>query len=1127
MKPNFALNLTHDAIVLLHRAARGWMAIGEVALDSDDLTEALGYLRSSAMGISPQGMTTKLVLPNSQILYTEVEAPGPDVAARHRQVKAALEGLTPYPVDDLVYDIWGQGSRVQVAVVARDTLQEAEAFAAQHRFNPVSFVAIPPGGSFGGEPFFGPTEMAAVLLAAGEAVVRDQDPVSIVTRDGSREDGNPRNGAARADTKTAEDPAPAKASLTLTSPKVAPAKGSAMPEPLVPDTAVSEKPQLAATALPTSAAKQTEAPPPAPPPEVKNARTVPAEPLPVAVALAAPDLAEPQANAPAAAMIPPPEPANGPDHRDKAAQPMPVQSALAEPAKTVPVELPPAGMAPLAHGAANVAMAGDVPPGKSAVSPLPPATPALSAPPATEPAPLDATASATAPEAPPLAPRAEPAPSPAFASRRRGDARTAAFDRAEEPLPPAHQALPPLVARRSVPNGPQTEPPLGPPFVRAAPPPTPIAAPSPAREPGGMSAISAKLPPMTAEAAVTTTKAPPPPRIVQAATPDVPPPAPKTARPPAPGTPAHANGTTSAVVPVATMVPPLAAARPAAVAERPTKPNAGTSSAAPNLRANAGADIAPAAPAKRPGKPQAADGSLRPGAAGAVAGRNLRQRGKPRFLGLALTGLLLIFLAVIAAWSSLYLSKNDAPPATDTQVATIATNGSEGQLQPEAPAPVIVSAGEAVEPDPVLLTDLAAAGRAPLPVPETATAAVEPVPVPPAPETPSVPPALVTDGSDVTMSTSAATTGQDEILLSAVDAPPPAFDAVTLPKPVADPDTTPVATAPPPPFGSTYQFDENGRIIAGPTGVVAPGNFWLIAARPPITPPPRPALATIAPPTAALAPEATVTVVPEAATEGVFVPDPTFANSRPRSRPDNLVPPAPKDPAAAEPVTDPAATTDHAAGDGAALPKDDPRYVAMRPKPRSATAVARGQDTTANALAAASLVASAEATAAAAPRDPDTSPLAVPLSRRPAARPKDFSSAVAAAVAAATQPPLAAQPAPEPDPAPDANASAAAVAPEAQPEPEVVASAAPRIPTHANVARQATFANAINLSKVNLIGIYGTPSNRYAMVRTSGGRFTRVKVGDRVDGGTVAAITSTEVRYKKGGRTLTLAMPRG
>ena len=129
---------------------------------------------------------------------------------------------------------------------------------------------------------------------------------------------------------------------------------------------------------------------------------------------------------------------------------------------------------------------------------------------------------------------------------------------------------------------------------------------------------------------------------------------------------------------------------------------------------------------------------------------------------------------------------------------------------------------------------------------------------------------------------------------------------------------------------------------------------------------------------------------------------------------------------------------------------------------------------------------------------------------------------MAAASAATANPP----PASEPRTAAAAPADRGAVAPEEEDEPEVVA-AAPRIPTRANVAKQATFVNAINLSKLNLIGIYGTSSNRYALVRTSGGRYDKVQVGDRIDGGRVAAITSTELRYQKSGKMLTLAMPRG
>jgi Tfp pilus assembly protein PilP len=69
--------------------------------------------------------------------------------------------------------------------------------------------------------------------------------------------------------------------------------------------------------------------------------------------------------------------------------------------------------------------------------------------------------------------------------------------------------------------------------------------------------------------------------------------------------------------------------------------------------------------------------------------------------------------------------------------------------------------------------------------------------------------------------------------------------------------------------------------------------------------------------------------------------------------------------------------------------------------------------------------------------------------------------------------------------------------------------------------------NSINLSKINLIGVYGSSSNRYAMVRQANGRFVRVAVGDRVDGGRVAAISDRELHYVKNGTTHKLAMPKG
>ena len=83
-------SLPAKSIVLLHRTARGWLEVGSAALDDPDLGEALTYLRRSALGLAPHGVATKLIIPNSQILYTEVPAPGPDVDARSAQIRRAL-----------------------------------------------------------------------------------------------------------------------------------------------------------------------------------------------------------------------------------------------------------------------------------------------------------------------------------------------------------------------------------------------------------------------------------------------------------------------------------------------------------------------------------------------------------------------------------------------------------------------------------------------------------------------------------------------------------------------------------------------------------------------------------------------------------------------------------------------------------------------------------------------------------------------------------------------------------------------------------------------------------------------------------------------------------------------------
>jgi type IV pilus biogenesis protein PilP len=74
------------------------------------------------------------------------------------------------------------------------------------------------------------------------------------------------------------------------------------------------------------------------------------------------------------------------------------------------------------------------------------------------------------------------------------------------------------------------------------------------------------------------------------------------------------------------------------------------------------------------------------------------------------------------------------------------------------------------------------------------------------------------------------------------------------------------------------------------------------------------------------------------------------------------------------------------------------------------------------------------------------------------------------------------------------------------------------------VVRQATVRNAINLNRINLIGVYSSGSQRRALVRLSTGRYVKVKVGDRIDGGRVRSIDKDALTYTKNGRDISIEL---
>ena len=201
MKPQFALSLSLDGIRLLLRAAGGWQSVGDVNLQTPKLAAELSALRAIAKKLTPHRLQTKLIIPNDQIRYLSIETGDLDEASRQSAARKALVGATPYPVDELAFDICAEGGATHIAAVAYDTLKEAEAFAVEHQFNPVSFVAAPEDQRFLGEPFFGVTAIYKSLNQKNGKV--EPDGIRVVVTGSvdikSQTDDTPKSAEAKQD----------------------------------------------------------------------------------------------------------------------------------------------------------------------------------------------------------------------------------------------------------------------------------------------------------------------------------------------------------------------------------------------------------------------------------------------------------------------------------------------------------------------------------------------------------------------------------------------------------------------------------------------------------------------------------------------------------------------------------------------------------------------------------------------------------------------------------------------------------------------------------------------------------------------------------------------------------------
>lgn len=97
--------------------------------------------------------------------------------------------------------------------------------------------------------------------------------------------------------------------------------------------------------------------------------------------------------------------------------------------------------------------------------------------------------------------------------------------------------------------------------------------------------------------------------------------------------------------------------------------------------------------------------------------------------------------------------------------------------------------------------------------------------------------------------------------------------------------------------------------------------------------------------------------------------------------------------------------------------------------------------------------------------------------------------------------------------------------PEVDSEPEVVAA----VPQNAigNAGASATVKDGIQLNSTQIIGTIGAGQASRALVRLSNGRVLTLRLGDRINGGTITAIGDSRITYQKQGRAHALGVLNG
>jgi hypothetical protein len=1075
MAPEFALFLSPDGIALAHRQPAGhWAVLADTALDVPDLPAALAAMRQRGEDRAGPGFATLVILPDDQILFTSLTAPGPDQEDRLEQIHAGLDGLTPYGISDLAYDFVPlEDGRVKLAAVARETLAEAEGFARENGFEPAGFAARPLDNRYPGVAHFDrspdwTTSIADIEFGhdswrksnpkaenAPEAAPGAEDSVAdAVAAEAASTGDTPSDDAPDLETDGATAAATGDKAETVTAPEI--------------DAPVEAGPAETSASDLAPEGQGDEGPEDTPPPKLTKPPAGLGEENETSIVEGYAPIAEPgnAKTSPAAAAI-------------AASEPPETEKEAAAPGPDEPLQMPPGFGAGRARDATPETAAERVSSrpsrldmGATVAAPAQPrfgrgiANPGAAAPDATPKRPV---AAGPAPDLPPLtrtklraqrkaqgngdlAPPQRPAlahapdpvqPFPDGAERPAGSGRFSGMGkRLSAGAEKARETASGLSARRK---------------------PDTVAASHEAPRSTGVGSITARLKTLGRKAqpselgAADTPKAAAPdtgtarqPAAARIAPDDIPPPSPPPAR----------------------KKPRL----PAPKRARATPVSASVSSA---------------------------DATLTGGLLG--RGKFPDRRGPSLRAGLVMTLILLAVLGLIAIWAVFYLPDtalarwlgmerqepgieqvDSAPQISDTPQLSATppditdTGPDVASLTPEATAPQLTGTPPQA---PDLLPDIDAdldLGPAPVAVPRVD------------PETllPSVaeaenfyaltgiwqrPPVIDLPTPETELG---------EVFLAGLDPPVASIDAYALPVPRFDAAADlPRRQSSPVDPETNFVLDDNGLVVPSPEGTLNPDGILIFAGAPVVTPSQRPG-------------DAPAIIAAAAAVDETAAADPTagaidtalLGTRRPTGRPADLQ-----------------EQRERVLLGGITFSE----LGQIRPEGRPASV----QELAAAEAEAAHDAADADAEAV---EITSTSEFAIAVSFVPRARPGNIDEIVETARAAG------------------ASGASEAVASTEGGDDDLAPVAAsvsdtvePEIPSSATVARAATRENAINLHRINLIGVTGSDSDRRALVRLPSGRFVTVGSGDRLDGGRVAAVGNRSLQYVKSGRTITLEIPAG